>query len=97
MSTFQTRKFYGKSQPERNLWIVPETAADSDLELDDDTIEETVDDDILDPDFILELADDDELTPTSLGLYIQSSISLRDSMYIIIFYLQYSSFDRVSH
>ena len=62
--------FYSKTRPKRDRWIAPERGDDSDLEVDDGTIEEAIDDDLLDPDFLMGLSDD-ELTPTSLGEYAQ--------------------------
>lgn len=44
--------------------------ADSNLELEDETIKEGFDDDVLDFDFLLDLLDND-LTPTALGKYAQ--------------------------
>ena len=49
-------------------YIVPNTGADSDIEIDDESfLLEGLDsdDDVLDPDFILELQDEDNLTPSA--------------------------------
>ncbi|XP_076040781.1 uncharacterized protein LOC143025206 [Oratosquilla oratoria] len=61
-----TSTFYSRSHPKRNKWITPDKGEDSDLEVDDNTLEAALDDDTLDPNFQLDISDD-ELTPTSSG------------------------------
>ncbi|XP_076055129.1 uncharacterized protein LOC143033508 [Oratosquilla oratoria] len=60
-----TSTFYSRSRPKRNKWIAPDKGEDSDLEVDDNTIEVDLDDDTVDSDFQLDISD--ELTPTSSG------------------------------
>ena len=52
----------------RSQYIVPNSGADSDIEIDDESfLLEGLDsdDDVLDPDFILDLQDEDNLTPSA--------------------------------
>lgn len=51
-------------------WVAPQTSADSDIEVEDELLEEAMDDDSLDPDFLLNMNVDD-LTPTASGKHIQ--------------------------
>ena len=51
----------------RSKWVAPQSSADSDIEIDEETLEEAFDDDVLDPDFFLNNYDDDDLTPTASG------------------------------
>ena len=48
-------------------YLVPNSGADSDLEVEDDDLDEDLDDDYLDPDYILDLHEDVNLTPTASG------------------------------
>ena len=59
----------GRSLASRRIlsqYLVPNTGADSDLEVEDDALEDGLDDDYLDPDFFIDL-DEDNLTPTVSG------------------------------
>ena len=47
-------------------YVVPNNCGDSDLEIEDDTLVDDFDDDVLDSDFFLDLQDD-HLTPTASG------------------------------
>ena len=49
-----------------NQYLVPNSGADSDIEVEDDSLEDVLDDDFLDPDFTIDL-DEDNLTPTVSG------------------------------
>ncbi len=51
--------------------MVPPASADSDIELDDDTIGEVFDDEVVDPDFFADLHDDDDFIPTASGKHTQ--------------------------
>ena len=48
-------------------YLVPNSGADSDIEVEDDALEDDLDDDYLDPDFLIDLEEDDNLTPTASG------------------------------
>lgn len=50
--------------------MVPHASVDSNLELDNGTIEEAFDEEVLDPDFLLYLLDDD-LTLTVSGMHAE--------------------------
>ena len=58
----RTRQHTRTDQLPRTGYIVAPTCSDSDMEVEDDVLE---DDDSLDPDFLLNLPDD--LTPTTSG------------------------------
>ena len=59
----RTRRQGQQVDPEH--FLIPATCADSDLDVDDDILEDAMDDDTLDSDFLLDLPDD--LTPTVSG------------------------------
>ena len=61
--------FYSKKRT-NTKWLAPVSSAHSDIEVEDDALEEDFDDDVLDPDFLLDIPDDD-LTPTASGKHTQ--------------------------
>ena len=71
-SSFQINAagFYSK-RDRKCKWVAPQSSTDSDIELDEETLEEAFDDDVLDPDFFLDNYDDDDLTPTASGKHKQ--------------------------
>ena len=50
--------------------MAPLSSAHSDIEVEDDTVDEIYDDDVVDPDYLLDIPDD-ELTPTASGKHTQ--------------------------
>ena len=88
VSWFQASAFYSKRKKSKRLeerqekegrkqnqFVIPDNCGDSDIELDDDVLDEAYDDDVLDPDFLLNVQDDDlahDSAPSTSGKHLNS-------------------------
>ena len=68
----RTRDFYPRGS-KTSKWLAPQTSADSDIEVEDELLEEAMDDEALDPDFLLNMTADD-LTPAASGKHKQCTM-----------------------
>lgn len=60
-----TRRLAQYEEEKCSHFLIPASCDDSDIEVEDDALDDVFDDDTLDPDFLLNLPDD--LTPTASG------------------------------